>query len=261
MTAVGVETVREPTADVLSYLQSNVVRNVLDIWSLTHERGRYELTVCRTGNEVKAHLGVYDAPEAKYTNLGGEIEAAETLLPFIPDKTVLTIPPDLGKLVSSKVTHGAVYQEDFMVVERGQERLDNPESATRLMPADAAEYSTFGSSFNVEETSQEWARDRLENNAIFGVFCDSRLVSMASLAAWLPKMAVILGVETKKEFRKRGFGRSAVSAAVREALVRSEACSLFVRSDNHEAIRLYRALGFRKVGDELWIDIGTGIIP
>jgi ribosomal protein S18 acetylase RimI-like enzyme len=52
-----------------------------------------------------------------------------------------------------------------------------------------------------------------------------------------------------------------VSATVREGLRRSKSCALFVRSDNYEAVRLYRRLGFGKFGDELSIDRGTGIVP
>lgn len=261
MTAFRIEKVREPTRNVLSYLEADVVRNAVDIWSLTWERSRYQLSVCFVDSEVRAHLGIYDTPEAKYTSLGGAREAAEALLRLVPSKAVLTVPPDLGKTVKMGLKHDAVYPNDIMVVERGKEALDKPESARRLTPADATEYSTFGSSFNVGEASRRWARNRLVKNVIFGTFCNGKLVSVASLVAWLPEVAVVMGVETKHGFRRRGFGSSVVSAALKEALRRSTSCSLFVRSDNKAAIGLYRKLGFQKFGEELWIDIGTGIVP
>ncbi|MCL4518229.1 MAG: GNAT family N-acetyltransferase [Thaumarchaeota archaeon] len=70
-----------------------------------------------------------------------------------------------------------------------------------------------------------------------------------------------MGVETRQEFRRRGYGSIVVSAAVREALKHSRCCSLFVRSDNEQALGLYWALGFKKIGEELWVDLGTGLIP
>jgi predicted GNAT family acetyltransferase len=70
-----------------------------------------------------------------------------------------------------------------------------------------------------------------------------------------------MGVETKPEFRQKGFASNAVSAAVQEWFKRSRAFSLFVRSDNDRAIALYRSLGFKKKGDELWFDIGTELVP
>ena len=256
-----VESVSEPAPKVLSYLKKDVIRNALDIWALTKERNRYSLKVCRLGTEVKAHLGIYNTPEAQYTSLGGDIAAAEALLPYIPSKAALTIPPGLSELVRTKVRPDAEYPNDIMLVRRGEERLENTGSARRLGLEDFGQYSTFGSSFNVGEASDQWAKDRLSKNAIFGAYGMDKLVSVASLAAWLPEVSVILGVETKVEYRRRGFGRMVVSKAVLEALRRSKSCSLFVRSDNHEAISLYRKLGFKKVGEELWVDIGTGIVP
>ena len=148
-----------------------------------------------------------------------------------------------------------------MVVERGEERLRNPELATRLSRESDIEYSNFGSSFNLPALPIEWIRKRIDEDTIFGAFADGKLASVASLVAWLPQMAVIMGVETKPEFRRRGLGAVAVSAAVREALTLSQSCSLFVRSDNAAALSLYREIGFKKVAEELWIDIGTGLIP
>ncbi len=261
MSRFEVETIDRPVPKVLSYLGEDLVRNALDIWALTKERSRYDLKVCSLGNEVKAHLGIYKTPEAQYTSLGGDTAAAKALLGYIPGKAVLTIPPTLAELVRTKVRLDAIYPNDIMLVTRGEEELEDSGSVRRLGPSDFAQYSTFGSSFNVGEASKQWAKDRLSKNVIFGVFDEGKLVSVASLAVWLPKTAVILGVETKTEYRRKGFGRIVVSAAVREALRRSESCSLFVRSDNQEAISLYQKLGFKKVGEELWIDIGTGIVP
>jgi ribosomal protein S18 acetylase RimI-like enzyme len=256
-----IETIHEPTSDVLSYFETNLLRNALDIWSLTKERSRYKLRMCRVGDELKAHLGIFDTPEAKYTSLGGSAQAAQALISFIPEKAALTIPPSFRNLVRTAIKHDAIYPNDIMVVERGNEKLEEPGAAERLTRDDAAEYAAFGSSFNVGKLSHKWAKDRLERNIILGLFQGGSLVSVASIAAWLPKVAVILAVETKQEYRGKGYGSLVVSAAVREALRRSESCSLFVRSDNHPAIGLYRRLGFRKVAEELWIDIGTGIVP
>ena len=87
------------------------------------------------------------------------------------------------------------------------------------------------------------------------------LVSVASATAFHPEISVIIAVETRKEFRRRGYGSSVVSAAVREALDRSRSCALWVAARNAEAQAVYGQLGFKKVGEELWVDIGTGVTP
>ncbi|MDH2901377.1 MAG: GNAT family N-acetyltransferase [archaeon] len=256
-----VERVAKGDRDVIDYLGKDVVRNALDIWGLEHESEKYRLHVCRRGKDIKAHLSTYNTPEAIYVSLGGEELAADSLLSLVPTKAVLTTTKELGDLVKRKLKFDVIYHNDLMVVNREEETLRSPERASRLSSEFDNEYATFGSSFNAPQVPVEWIREGLNKNFIFGTFDNGKLASVASLVAWLPQVAVIMGVETKFEFRRRGFARIAVSAAVQEGLRRSQACGLFVRSDNQQAIALYRSLGFKKYGEELWIDIGTGLIP
>lgn len=251
--------------EAVAYLERDLVRNALDIWGLRHEGDRYELHLCRLDSSVAAHLSIFRA-EADYVALGGDEVAAEELLHLVPTKAVVTIPPHLRRLIVDRLRADAIFTNDIMVVKRGEEALGNTLRVQRIGVEHAMEYSKFGSSFNAQVSPPhvsplEWIQDRLGKNMAYDAFCDGELVSVASLVAWLPQVAVIMGVETRQGFRKRGFGNSVVSAALMEALRRSESCTLFVRSDNEEAISLYRKLGFRKFADELFIDIGTGIVP
>ena len=259
--AVRVDRAARDEVDTIAYLGENVLRNALDIWNLEHEGGRYELNLSRVDDKIRAHLSIYRTPEANYVNLGGSEEPAEALLHLLPAKAVLTISPDFKGMIAKEVRYDAIYPNDIMVVGRGEEKLRSPGLAMRLAREHEVEYSTFGSSFNAPRVPLDWTRERLDNDIVFGAFSEGRLASVASVVAWLPQMALIMGVETKKEFRGRGLGGAVVSAAVQEALRRSKLCSLFVRSDNNVALGLYRALGFWKVGEELWVDIGTGMVP
>ena len=249
---------------VVSYLKLDIARNAMDLWYFERQDRRHKLYICLSDDGIKGHLGIYDTPEAVYANLGGEPGAAEELLHFIPTKkAVLITTNELGALMMRKINFDAVYPNDFMLVKRGEEKLRNPEKAVRLSSRDALEYSSFGSSFNVPSSlPMDWINECLEKDMVYGVFADNgRLASVASLTAWLAQVSVIMGVETKPEFRQKGFGAACVSAAVQEGLNRSNSCTLFVRSDNEIAIGLYKALGFKKIGEELWIDIGSGLIP
>jgi ribosomal protein S18 acetylase RimI-like enzyme len=274
--------------NALSYLQHDLVHNVLDAWNLRFaDKGRYELYVSRLkgGSEIWAHIGIFHSPEADYVSMGGRhAEAVVPLVRLIPPTAVVILPAHLFEPLRDEFRWDRAILTDVMVVAIGGERLDarsgrregdghnddldgdddasGPVGAvSRLTKKDATSYSTFGRSLDAPPAATGSARARLEKELVFGAFLDGRLVAVASVAAWLPEMAVIMGVETKEAFRRRGFGGAVVSAAVREALSRSSACSLGVRSDNIEAIRLYRRLGFVKVGQEFWVDKGTGLTP
>lgn len=250
---------RDP--DVIAYLKKDLFHNAGDIWYLQREENRYKLHVCRIGKEIKAHLGVYNSPEANYASFGGDPHLAEALIDLVPSKAVLLVPVPLKDLVSGKLKYNKIFLNDVMVVRRGGEKLRRPELATRLSTVHAMQYSSFGSSFNVPPVPIEWIQERLENDIIFGAYEGEVLGAVASVAAWLPEVAVIAGVETKPELRGKGLGSIAVSAAVQEGLKRSQCCTLLVRTDNVPAINLYMALGFEKAGEEFWIDIGTGLRP
>jgi ribosomal protein S18 acetylase RimI-like enzyme len=255
------ERARNHDSDVISYLRDDIFRNALDLWHIDHSDSRYELYVCRVTDDVKAHLGLYRTPEAIYLSLGGEANAAKQLISLVPDKAVIITTSELLDMVRNEIKYDAIYKNDLMLVRRGEERVRNLDLATKLSPNNALEYSTFGSSFNVPQVPMDWIHECLERDIIFGAFDQEKLASVASLVAWLPQVAVIMGVETKPEFRRKGLGTAVVSAAVKEGLTRSEACSLFVRSDNKKAVPLYESLGFKKMAEEIWVDIGTGLIP
>ncbi|MDG7030873.1 MAG: GNAT family N-acetyltransferase, partial [Nitrososphaerota archaeon] len=133
----------------------------------------------------------------------------------------------------------AAFLNDLIVVRRGEETLNRLTSAVRLSGDNTVEYAPFGASFNIHGSPLVWAHEILEQSCVLGIMSGGKLVSVASLVAWLPKMAVIQGVETKPEFRGKGFGSAVVSAAVQEGLKRSDCCSLSMRSGN-EAATLYR---------------------
>ncbi len=227
---------------------------------MKRESERQELYVRRHDGAIVAHLGIYHSPEADYASIGGQEDAIGGLLPLIPDRAVVLLTPKAFETVRGKLRSEKTYLSDLMVVERGEERLVNPDRALRLSEKDSEEYAGFGPNFAGPPTPVEWARERISREAVFGVF-EGRLVSVASVVVSFSKIAVVMGVETRKEFRRRGYGTAVVSAATREALNNSKSCLLGVASDNEEAKGLYRRLGYTKVSEEVWVDVGTGLSP
>jgi len=260
-TTVGFERVYAEDSEAVAHLETDLNRNALDIWNLRFESHRYELYVNRDQGVIRAHLGIYHAPEADYVTIGGREEAIGPLLTLIPSRAVVLLPPGAFEAARGNMKPGNVYLNDLMLVRRGEEMLGHTDFAVRLTEKDAEEFAGFGSSFNAPPVPVEWARERISRDAIFGAFNQRKLVSVASATAFHPDVAVIMGVETRNEFRRKGYGSSVVSAATREALNRSKSCTLWVAARNAEALAIYRRLGFKKIGVELWVDIETGLTP
>jgi GNAT superfamily N-acetyltransferase len=69
------------------------------------------------------------------------------------------------------------------------------------------------------------------------------------LSAWTPEVVQLQGVWTRPELRRRGIATAALAAVCAELLAGVPVCSLYLNSYNDPAMRLYRRLGFRQVGE------------
>ena len=96
---------------------------------------------------------------------------------------------------------------------------------------------------------------------VYGVFVNDELVSYAGSFLQLPEVWMIGGVYTDPNDRGKGYATLATSAVTEEALRNAETAALFVRSDNYSAIKVYEKIGYRKIGEKLWVDVGTGLRP
>ncbi len=74
-------------------------------------------------------------------------------------------------------------------------------------------------------------------------------------------LCLLGGIYTAKDHRMRGYAAQVTSAVTKEALREAPIVSLLVVSTNRPAIRLYEKLGYRKVAEWTWMDVGTGRTP
>lgn len=77
----------------------------------------------------------------------------------------------------------------------------------------------------------------------------------------MPEACVIGGVFTHPAHGGKGFAKLTTSAVLEHALRVSSLATLYVRSDNAQAISVYEKLGFRMERERFWVDLGTGLGP
>jgi predicted GNAT family acetyltransferase len=176
-------------------------------------------------------------------------------------KMVLFLDSDARDLAEAKLGVTAIIEEDHMVAEAGDARLPAVNQARRLGPEHAAGilalYSNYGPTREKSERYARWA----ESHVVYGVFRKGALVSVAGTWAETEEGWIIGGVCTSPSHRGMGLATMATSAVTAQALKNTRQSTLFVVSSNKPAIRVYEKLGYRKVGERLWVDLGTGIRP
>jgi len=158
------------------------------------------------------------------------VEGEETL--FTLDLADLILPPALqdGTVVGRRMVVDDLDQLAAWRAAYQQETLGAPDSPQTLAQARSA----------VTRSLHEGTTWVLEVNG--------HPLAMSSFNAALPEAVQIGGVYTPPELRRRGYGRAAVAASLREAKAEGVGQAiLFTDDENVSAQRAYRALGFQAV--------------
>ncbi len=84
----------------------------------------------------------------------------------------------------------------------------------------------------------------IELGAFWGIFRDDRLLAMTGQRLQLPQFVEVSAVCTHPEARGRGYARVLVATVLDAICRRSKTPFLHVLDENHDAIRVYTAMGF-----------------
>lgn len=256
------ETDRESVAGSLK--SEDLLVHHFDIYDLLCEPENTTMYVAYDQtSSLSGYLLTYRGFRVPATRVYGEREAVSQLLNLLEDEKMLIFcSPELLDVVEERFPQARSYLEDQMYVSRSLVQFINHEEAVRLGPEHASSLAELYSSGEPSYArSEERCRTLLEKHAVYGAFADDKLVSAAITLKRLPEISDITGIFTKPRFRGRGFATIATSAATEEALKNAPKTTLFVRSDNIPAVRIYKKLGYRKVCEWYWVDIGTGLRP
>jgi len=100
--------------------------------------------------------------------------------------------------------------------------------------------------FYVEHRSEAWTPLQFKIGPYYCVKQNHRIVSAAGVHVVTPQTAQLGNIITDEVYRNRGYAIACTSALANQLSTSGRVISLFVKTDNSPAIRMYEKLGFRK---------------
>jgi GNAT superfamily N-acetyltransferase/uncharacterized protein YlbG (UPF0298 family) len=248
----------------IDFLRSDIVRHVFAFYDIQHDPRHTTMYAAVKDGEIKGYILFYTATDVPSVVLECEENAAEALLGRAPrDHFIIHVNPSLVPAVQREFPNGKCYVEDWMLVKRGHADFLPSGLVRKLSTEDDA--SRLAQLISSREDRPKRALQKyvewISRMPLYGVFLRSELVSYAGSFLQLPQVWMIGGVYTNPRHRNKGYATQAVSAITQEALEKAEAAALFVREDNYPAIKAYEKIGYRKIGEKVWVDVGTDMRP
>jgi hypothetical protein len=130
-------------------------------------------------------------------------------------------------------------------------RAATPDDLDLLVPVCAAAHAEELGIDPLERDSDgfRWrTRMQIEDGRSWLWVEDGAICFKAEASAWTPLAVQVQQVWVDPEVRRRGFGRRGMRDLCRLLLADTPTVTLFVRTDNAAAIRLYESIGMRRVG-------------
>jgi ribosomal protein S18 acetylase RimI-like enzyme len=249
---------------IIASLKSDLIRHVFAVYDLQNDPQHTTAYAVFEEGELEGYILIYTAADIPSVILECKSNAAEKLLKHAPSsKFIIHAPPDLLSAVRKRFPDSKHYVEDWMLIRKKEAKFFESNLVRRLCTEEDALkladllLSRKDRPANTLKKYVEW----ISKMPIYGVFKEGQLVSYAGSFIQLPQVWFIGGVYTDPQHRNRGYATIATSAITEAALRNADAAALFARSDNHPAISAYRKIGYRKIGEKLWVDVGTGLKP
>jgi RimJ/RimL family protein N-acetyltransferase len=245
-------------------IKSDVIKHVFAFYDVQYDPEHTTTYAAFKKNRAMGYILIYTATDVPSVILECEEDAAETLIAHAPENHfIMHAIPNLLPVIKRNFPNAKDYIEDWMLIRKPEASFYNSRLVKRLLTEEDA---AMLAKLLLQRTDRpkrmmkkyiEW----VTKMPIYGVFKKDMLVSYAGSFIQLPQVWMIGGVYTDPKHRNKGYALLATSAVTEEALRQAEAAALFVRSDNYPAIRVYEKIGYRKIGEKLWIDMGTGLRP
>jgi RimJ/RimL family protein N-acetyltransferase len=249
---------------IVDFLRTDIIKHVFAFYDIHYEPEHTTMHVAFEDKTPRGYVLFYTALEFPSVILECEGDIAEKLIEYAPkNHFVMHAPPGLLPLIKRKYPNAKCYVEDWMLVKKDSANFVQSELVRRLKTRiDASRLLTLLSTREDRSTEpEEKYAEQISRMPYYGVFIDGELVSYASSFLQLPQVWMIGGVYTHPKHRDKGYATLATSAVTEEALKNAQTAALFARKDNYPAIRAYENVGYKKIGEKVWVDVGIGRKP
>jgi predicted GNAT family acetyltransferase len=249
---------------VVDFLKLDAVRHAFALYDLQHEQEHTTMYVASENGSLKGYILTYSRLEPPSVIMECESNVAEKLIQHAPQNNfIMHTTPELLPIVKRKYTTAKHFVEEWMLVKKGEAHHFQSEHVRRLSTEDDASKLATLLENRKDRSAASMRRYHgwIRRMPLYGVFIKGKLVACAGSFVQLPQVWIKGGVYTHPTERNKGYATQATSAITNEALKNAETAALFVRSDNCSAIKVYTKIGYRKIGEKLWVDVGTGLKP
>lgn len=114
--------------------------------------------------------------------------------------------------------------------------------AVRVQENELAELDAF----YLQHHSEAWARLQFKVGPFYCIKRDERIVSVAGVHLCTPQIAHLGSILTDEAYQNMGFSTACTFALSADLSTKGRILSLYVKTDNKIAIRMYEKLGFMK---------------
>ena len=249
---------------VIEFLRRNVVKHVFALYDLQHDPLHTKMYAAFEDEKLKGYILIYTATDFPSVILECENNVAQSLIDYAPKSNfILHAPQHLLPIIKTKFPKAKHYIENWMLIKKNKATVFKSSKVRKLRGLEDAKKLRMLLSTRKDRPSRNLEKylDWISRMPIYGVFINNELVSYAGSFLQLPQIWMIGGVYTHPNHRNKGYATLATSAITQEALNNADSASLFVGADNYPAIRVYEKIGYKKIGEKLWVDVETGLKP
>lgn len=254
------------------YLMRDALTNVLVLRDLNYPwlRKDSKFWIALKDKQIEGSLLIFHEkhhkPRFLAIWLNGSREAVQELLGVIKvSKAIFHVIPEHADLVEKKFLLASKVPAELMAVKKGKARICTHHPVKMIRTGSRLKERLRLENIRITKKALRDVRERdkvQEDIYRYGIFVGKELGSITSLAKVTDKIYNIGWTFTKREHRRKGFATSTLSRAVRDGFEKrgAELITLFVLSANLPAKHVYKKIGFRKVREMTWFDLGTGLL-